>query len=157
MKRSGPLKRKTPLRSKKPLGWGKKRKPLKARSPKRQAQYQDTYIPGMEQFLKENPWCQVRGCDRPSGTVHHRRKRNGKRLDDQEFWMATCCLCNGRMEDDPEWAFRNGYKLRVNRSATGLLDQKKPSLGSDQTPSAQETFPTNPVSPETGQSNPESA
>lgn len=117
MKRSGPLKRKTPLKPGKPLGWGKKRKPLKARSQKRQAQYKDTYIPAMVAFLEANPWCQVKECDRPSETVHHMKKRNGKRLDDQEFWMATCCLCNGRMEDDPAWAFANGYKLHVNRKS----------------------------------------
>lgn len=115
MKRSGPLKRYKPLRSNKPLGWGKKRKPMKARSQKRQQDY-DKYLPRREQFLKENPTCQVDGCDRASVDIHHVQKRNGARLLDESKWMALCRLCNGKAEDDPTWAFENGYKLYVNRS-----------------------------------------
>jgi len=42
------------------------------------------------------------------------QKRNGVRLLDESKWMATCGLCNGRMEDDPNWAYDNHYKFKVN-------------------------------------------
>jgi len=153
MKRSGPLKRKKALAPGKPLGHGKKRKPLKARSPKRQAQY-DKYNPEREQFLKENPVCQIDGCDRESTDVHHMKKRNGVRLLDKSKWMAACRLCNSRAEDYPEWAFENGYKLHVNRkSATPLPHQTKPSEFG-QTPSALDDSPTIPDDLELGHDTP---
>lgn len=88
---------------------------LKARSKKRANQYA-RYVPEMLAFLEEHPWCQVEGCSRPSGSVHHIMKRNGSRLEDKRLWLATCDQCNGRCEDEPGWAMEMAYKFHVNRA-----------------------------------------
>lgn len=104
-----------------------KRTPLRRRSKKRQAQY-DEYIPRAKAFLEANPVCQI--CQvRPSQSVHHMQKRNGARLLDESKWMATCDLCNGQCEDDPAWAIAQGFKFRVNTHETPPRRQTQPGPG----------------------------
>jgi hypothetical protein len=100
---------------------------IKNRSDKREEDYQG-YREERLEFLLKNPVCQVRDCENCSMDVHHKKKRNGKRLRNQKYWMAVCRGCHTYIGAHPEWAYEEGYLLRVNRVEIGL------EIPNDQTP-----------------------
>lgn len=112
-----PLRRKTPLRSKgrgasKPGGQIRRTR-LKPVSDKRRGQ-KANYLEGRARFLAENPMCQC--CGNASATdCHHKTKKDGARLTDWENIMTVCRDCHSRIHRNPEWAYREGFLVRVNR------------------------------------------
>jgi len=60
------------------------------------------------------------GCGKTASTVHHKRGRDGyadnnkyfsgiKLLNDKDFWFPACMDCHIEIENNPEWAYKNGY------------------------------------------------
>lgn len=43
--------------------------------------------------------------------IHHKAKRRGKMLLDENFWLAVCRENHERIEADKAWARREGYLL----------------------------------------------
>lgn len=71
----------------------------------------------------ENQTCPI--TKQPTTEIHHVRKRRGfadeyARLNniplllDQRFWLAVSREGHQKIEDNPEWAFENGYSIRNN-------------------------------------------
>lgn len=52
--------------------------------------------------------CEV--CHGDATEVHHSRGR-GKMLLIVEWWVAVCRNCHRRIEENPEWAYENGYSF----------------------------------------------
>lgn len=125
MKRSGPIKRKTPLAR------GNKR--LSPVSPRRKLEL-STYARARSQYLAEHPFCQAsiiihnldeqeviangghspatpyhRGYDVPRSTeIHHMGKRRGAMLYDKSKFLAVCRAMHERIESNKSWARDNG-------------------------------------------------
>jgi hypothetical protein len=94
MKRTVPLRRKTPMR----------RSRIKQVSTAR-AIANRIYGVARKQFLAEHPHCQC--CDhRRSTQVHHTRGRTGKNFLDKTTWLAVDVGCH-------EWIHNNPNKARV--------------------------------------------
>ena len=91
MKRSGPLKRKTPM---------------KRVSDKRKKEGKE-YLKKRSLFLTELPTCEV--CMRAKSTdVHHIAGRGINYLN-EDTWLSTCRPCHDRIHKDPIWAREKGY------------------------------------------------
>lgn len=151
MKRSGPLKRKKALAPGEPLGHGKKRKPLKARSQKRERRLKNDYWPALEQFFRDRPTCEI--CEgAPSTDPHHKAHRDNAHLTDWDNIMALCHPCHVEVHRRVKWARKMRYLVSPNR-ATVPLNQKMP-LASCQRPSALDGSPTIPDDLELGHDTP---
>jgi len=83
---------------------------IKAVSEKRKSQNKE-YTKVRKQFLIEHPRCQVRGCNKVSEEIHHRRGRTGDLLTDPKFFLAVCRDHHMEIEQDPVWAKEQGYSL----------------------------------------------
>ena len=93
MKRSGPLKRKTPLR----------------RISKRRAKEMKEYGILRKEFLEKLPMCEV--CMKAASTdVHHKAKR-GKNYLEVDTWLSTCRSCHDKIHREPAWAREKGYLI----------------------------------------------
>ena len=91
MKRSGPLKRKTPMKrvSDKRLKEGKE------------------YSKKRSQFLTELPLCEV--CMTAKSTDIHHIEGRGRNYLNEETWLSTCRLCHDKIHREPIWARKKGY------------------------------------------------
>ncbi|WP_448596759.1 hypothetical protein [Thermoleptolyngbya sp.] len=89
---------------------------MRPRSAKREKQY-ESYRLAREEYLKNHPNCQVRGCKRLACDIHHKAKRDGERLTDQKHWMAVCRECHAYIGNNPAWAYQQGYLEQVIRKA----------------------------------------
>ena len=91
MKRSGPIKRKTPMR----------------RVSKKRQKENKEYSVLRKGFLKKLPICEV--CMTAAATdVHHMDKR-GKNLNEVGTWLAVCRPCHDKIHSNPSWAREKGY------------------------------------------------
>lgn len=45
----------------------------------------------------------------PAVCIHHKYHRIGKAYLDENTWIASCIDCNGKVEEDPVWAYKHGY------------------------------------------------
>jgi hypothetical protein len=94
------------LKNKKPK---KKKKHISPVSKKR-AEELATYRKVRDKYLKEHPICEVDDCNNPSDHIHHMNGRTGKRLYDDEFFMAVGGCCHPkRIHENPAWSRENGY------------------------------------------------
>lgn len=91
----------------------KKPKPLNKVSDK-EVQRLYKYGKARKEYLKENPICEVKGCDRKATQIHHKKGRVGELLYNKEFFFATHIECHTEIETNPEWAYKNGYSIRRN-------------------------------------------
>lgn len=100
MKRT-PLKR-TPLkRSQKRLN----------RVSKKRLKQNNVYKEVRKDFLNKNKKCQV--CSvADANQVHHKKGRWGERLNDANYFLATCSHCHHLIHADPAWAYANGLMVR---------------------------------------------
>ena len=64
-------------------------------------------------FLETHEWCERPGCHRPATVVHHRRGRDGARLNDVSWWAASCEPCNDFAETHTGEALRMGWLVRI--------------------------------------------
>ena len=91
MKRSGPLKRKTPM---------------KRISDKRRKEGKE-YAKKRSLFLTQLPLCEV--CMKAKSTdVHHIAGRGINYLNEETF-LATCRQCHEKIHREPIWARKHGY------------------------------------------------
>lgn len=101
-------------RQKQKLGLAvKEEKPVKrisVRSVKRMAE-ERLYDKKKKEYLTEHIRCEVKGCNRVSEQLHHRKGRIGKLLYDERFFMAVCREHHTEIEVNPDAAKKNGYSL----------------------------------------------
>jgi hypothetical protein len=72
-----------------------------------------TYKRLRERFLADYLWCEFPGCQRPAAVVHHRRGRFGGRLNDVEWWAASCVEHNDYAETNTGEALACGWLIRI--------------------------------------------
>ncbi len=98
--------RHTPLRSRSKLA---RRKGLSRVSGKRKVEGK-TYSELRKEYLADHFFCEVRGCYREATEIQHKALR-GRFYLRTDTWLAVCHQCGTRCTDEPEWAYRNGYRL----------------------------------------------
>lgn len=91
-----------------------KKKPISPVSRKRLGELAE-YRKRRDKYLKENPICEVRGCNNATTNLHHKAGRVGKLLTDVRYFMACCSSCHPRKihETHPKWAEEQGYIIRL--------------------------------------------
>lgn len=62
------------------------------------------------QYLEATPICEVRGCNRASSEIHHRRGRL-QYLCVVKYFLAVCRPCHLWIEANPEAAKEQGYSV----------------------------------------------
>lgn len=62
-------------------------------------------------YLIAHPKCEVRGCNKISEEIHHKRGRVGDLLLNDKFFLAVCRDCHREIEQSPTWAKEQGYSL----------------------------------------------
>lgn len=122
MKRSGPIKRKTPLRRSSALQRCpdpiSRRRGIRRISPK-QRRRNDAYRQARLEYFedlaerqgRDAAICEVLGCHAIATQIHHKRGRIGDRLTNKEEFLGCCAACHRRIENDPAWATEQGYRL----------------------------------------------
>lgn len=101
-------------RSKKKSTSSKKKKSISPISDKR-AKELKTYREKRDQYLKNNPICEVHDCDNKTTNCHHKAGRSGSLLYNDEYFMACCSSCHPkRIHENPKWARDNGYIITIN-------------------------------------------
>jgi len=67
-----------------------------------------------DRYLKNNPICEVRGCNNQTTNLHHKAGREGKLLANEEYFMACCGGCHpAKIHNNPNWAEKEGYIIRL--------------------------------------------
>jgi hypothetical protein len=89
----------------------KKKKPISIKSVKRMAE-ERLYLKKKKEYLTAHIRCEVKGCNRVSEDVHHKKGRVGKLLYDEKYFMAVCRLHHTEIEINPDWAIKNGYSVK---------------------------------------------
>ena len=92
-------------------------KPIKKVSEKHKETLKE-YKPLREDFLKQNPYCQLRlqGCTYIADTIEHRMGKSYKELYlDTSKWFASCLNCNGVIERLGKIAYEKGLKIHKNQ------------------------------------------
>lgn len=77
----------------------------------------DEYSPKRKVFLEKHQYCELKlnGCMRVAECIHHMKSKHGKKMYlDENFWMASCIICNGTVETIGELAYELGLKIRHN-------------------------------------------
>lgn len=69
------------------------------------------YLKSKKEYLTERIRCEVKGCNRVSEDLHHKRGRTGNLLYDKRYFMAVCRKHHTEIETDPKAAKENGYSL----------------------------------------------
>jgi hypothetical protein len=85
-------------------------KPIEKRSEKMKA-IMKLLKPLYAIFLKSHPDCEIKSevCRGKAVCIHHTEGR-GKKLLDQQTWLASCGPCNSYVESHDEWARERGFK-----------------------------------------------
>lgn len=115
MKRSGPPKRKTPLKRgsgpkadpTKARAWQQRSKPLNKVSEKTKARNQELKK-ATDKYLKDNPECELKAspnCAGTAGEVHHIKARSVRPdlVCEPSNFAATCRLCHDEVENNAGW------------------------------------------------------
>lgn len=92
-------------------------KPIKKISDKHKETLKE-YKPLREDFLKQNPYCQLRlqGCTYIADTIEHRMGKSHKELYlDSSKWFASCLNCNQQIENLGKLAYEKGLKIHKNQ------------------------------------------
>jgi hypothetical protein len=101
-------------RQKQKLGLSvKEEKPVKRisiRSVKRMAE-ERLFAKKKKEYLTAHIRCEVKGCNRVSEDIHHKKGRIGKLLYDERFFLAVCRVHHTEIETNPDAAKQNGYSL----------------------------------------------
>lgn len=77
----------------------------------------DEYNPKRKEFLKARPLCEVKleVCTKKATCIHHKKGKHSRELYlDENYWMASCISCNGRIEEIGGKAYELGLKIRHN-------------------------------------------
>lgn len=89
----------------------KKVKKISLKSVKRMAE-ERLYLKKKKEYLTAHIRCEVKGCNRVSEDVHHKKGRVGKLLYDERYFLAVCRDHHTLIECSPDWAIENGYSLK---------------------------------------------
>lgn len=71
-----------------------------------------------KEFLKTRPLCEAKfskQCAKVSSVVHHLKGRAPSVVDNEEFWMATCPICNNEIEARHKDAEEKGLKISQHK------------------------------------------
>lgn len=63
-----------------------------------------------DKYLKDNPICEVKGCNSREVELHHKKPR-AYHLCDVSVFMSVCRACHLKIEASDSWARSKGYKL----------------------------------------------
>ncbi len=97
---------------------------LKAESDKRRTQTA-CYGNLRKPFLEEHPICPVTGGS--TTDIHHSAHKEGAWLNLRYYWIALSRKGHRILEDNPEWAFANHLRVKVN----AIYDHHVSSLVND--------------------------
>ncbi len=65
-----------------------------------------------DEYLKNNPYCEVKGCTKETTNLHHKAGRIGDNLTNVAYFMACCSTCHPKkIHENPKWARENGYLI----------------------------------------------
>lgn len=67
------------------------------------------YRKARKEYLAEHFRCEV--CGDPAHEIHHRKGRSGDLLWDKRYFLSVDRKCHERIEQNPKWAYENGYSL----------------------------------------------
>ena len=102
-------------RQKQKLGIAAKeeKKPVRIsiRSVKRMAE-ERLYAKKKREYLVDHIRCEVKGCNRVSEDIHHKKGRVGKLLFNEKYFMAVCRDHHTEIETNVDWAIKNKYSLK---------------------------------------------
>ena len=87
-----------------------KRTPIKKVSDKRVAQ-KKVYSVLRETFLKQHPNCEV-FPHLKSNQVHHKKHREGERLNDTTYWMAVSQEGHDYVHANPSESYEKGWLIK---------------------------------------------
>lgn len=75
------------------------------------------YRPTRDKYLKEHLICEVKGCDKSSTNVHHKKGRIGELLYDIDYFLACCSTCHPQKIHftHVKWAIEMGYILNSKK------------------------------------------
>ena len=101
--------------------FNKNRKPnlklTKIRPVSKKRQKENTkYLKLRAEFLQkpENRFCPITG--EVATDIHHKKGRIGSLLCDTKYWVALSRKGHDFVENNPEWAYENGYSIRRNQT-----------------------------------------
>lgn len=69
------------------------------------------YAKKKKEYLTAHIRCEVKGCNKVSESLHHKKGRVGKLLYNERFFMGVCNEHHRKIEDFPEWAIKEGYSV----------------------------------------------
>jgi hypothetical protein len=95
-----------PIKKERPRG--KRIRPIS----KKMAHNRAVYSKLRKVYLEENPTCKV--CNSEANQIHHKRGRGVYFLSIQT-WIPVCFKCHRKIEDNPFWAYEQGYSEYRNR------------------------------------------
>ena len=114
MKRSGPLRRVTPLRSNSTLSTSTPIKQVSARRRKRDANYPDARDAVFERAQGRCEALVSASCSGRCEQVHHKRGRGGDDPHDLGNLLGVCAPCHEWVETNRAEAYRLGFLVRRN-------------------------------------------
>lgn len=106
------LKRKVPLKQKKPM----RRGGFLRHVSKKMASKLSVYRVARQKYLLEHPLCEISmelfGSDDQAVEIHHRKGRVATLLTDCRFFMAVCRRSHQWIHSNPREAMERGYILK---------------------------------------------
>lgn len=84
---------------------------ISIRSVKRMAE-ERLYAKKKKEYLIDHIRCEIKGCNRVSEDIHHKKGRVGKLLFNEKYFMAVCREHHTEIESSPEMSIKNGYSLK---------------------------------------------
>lgn len=66
----------------------------------------------LKEFVAQHPICPITG--RPTDQCHHSAHREGAWINLRYYWIAVSAVGHRIIEDNPEWAFANHLRVKVN-------------------------------------------
>lgn len=69
------------------------------------------YAKKKKEYLTAHIRCEVKGCNKVSEDIHHKKGRVGKLLYNEKYFMAVCRNHHTEIEVDPKAAKEHGYSL----------------------------------------------
>jgi len=74
------------------------------------------YLKNRKKYMTENEVCEVKGCEKNSTEIHHKKGRIGALLYDPDFFLAVCRKHHNKIENCPKWAYENNYSIKRNET-----------------------------------------
>ena len=65
------------------------------------------YLKKRKEYLTAHIRCEVKGCNRVSEDIHHKKGRVGKLLFDERYFLSVCRIHHAEIEIKPSWAKEN--------------------------------------------------